>query len=78
MGVPVLSDDVLRVGKATKEDSEQNPRLVDIPDLGKEFVGKARSGTTSWPRLNSNSKRTTRRSIWVRSAGESWLKPSSG
>jgi hypothetical protein len=30
MGVPVIPDDQLRVGKATEEDSPTNPRLVDI------------------------------------------------
>ncbi len=41
MGVPVLGDDVLKVGKATEEDTPNNPRLVDIPQFGHEFVGKA-------------------------------------
>jgi hypothetical protein len=39
MGLQPLSDDQLKVGKATKEDSPNNKRLVDL--LGDEFVGKA-------------------------------------
>jgi hypothetical protein len=41
MGVEPLSDDLLKVGKATEGESPKNQRLVDIPNLGKEFVGKA-------------------------------------
>lgn len=34
MGLPVIGDDDLRVGKATEEDSDANPRLVDVsPDF---------------------------------------------
>jgi len=38
---PVISDDALRVGKATEESQATNPKLVDIKDFGKEFVGNA-------------------------------------
>jgi hypothetical protein len=31
----------LRVGKATEESQPTNPKLVDIKDFGKEFVGNA-------------------------------------
>jgi heme peroxidase len=41
MGEPVISDDNLRIGKATEESRPTNPRLVDIKDFGKEFVGNA-------------------------------------
>jgi Animal haem peroxidase len=41
MGLPVISDDHLKVGKATEEDQRSNPRLVDLKDVGKEFAGKA-------------------------------------
>lgn len=41
IGVEALSDDVLKVGKATEQESPKNQRLVDIPNFGKEFVGKA-------------------------------------
>ena len=41
MGVPLLTDDQLRVGKATEESQPTNPRLVDIKHVGKEFVHKA-------------------------------------
>jgi hypothetical protein len=41
MSVPVISDDDLRIGKATEQDSAANPRLVDLPGVGREFVGKA-------------------------------------
>jgi hypothetical protein len=41
MGVAVLSDDQLKIGKATEESQPTNPRLVDIKDFGKEFVGRA-------------------------------------
>lgn len=57
MGVEPLSDDLLKVGKATEGDSPENQRLVDIPNFGKEFVGKAPSGTTFSRRLSSSSKR---------------------
>ena len=40
MGAPVISDDNLKIGKATEESQATNPRLVDIKDVGKEFVGK--------------------------------------
>jgi len=38
---PVIGDDALRVGKATEESQATNPKLVDIKDFGKEFVGNA-------------------------------------
>jgi hypothetical protein len=38
MGVPVIPDDRLRVGKATEDDSAANPRLTDISP---RFAGKA-------------------------------------
>jgi len=38
---PVISDDDLRVGKATEESQSTNPKLVDIKDFGKEFIGNA-------------------------------------
>jgi hypothetical protein len=41
MGLPVISDEHLKVGKATEEDQPSNPRLVDLKDVGKEFAGKA-------------------------------------
>jgi Animal haem peroxidase len=41
MGLPVISDDRLKVGKATEEDSAKNKRLVDIPKVGKEFEDNA-------------------------------------
>jgi hypothetical protein len=41
MGVPVIGDDQLKVGKATEDTQSTNPRLVDLKDVGKEFVGKA-------------------------------------
>jgi hypothetical protein len=41
MGLPVISDDHLKVGKATEEDQPSNPRLVDLEEVGKEFAGKA-------------------------------------
>jgi hypothetical protein len=41
MGEQVISDDHLRVGKATEEGQPTNPKLVDIKDFGKEFAGNA-------------------------------------
>jgi hypothetical protein len=41
MGVPVLDDDVLKVGKANEDDQPKNQKLGDIPKFGKEFVGRA-------------------------------------
>jgi len=41
MCAPVLGDDQLKIGKATEQSQPTNPRLVDIKDFGKEFVGKA-------------------------------------
>jgi hypothetical protein len=41
MGVPVITDDHLKVGKATEESQTTNPKLVDIQQFGKEFVGNA-------------------------------------
>jgi hypothetical protein len=41
MGLEPLSDNMLKVGKATEGESPKNQRLVDIPNFGKEFVGKA-------------------------------------
>jgi hypothetical protein len=41
MGQEVISDDNLKVGKATEEDQAKNPRLVDVKDFGKEFAGNA-------------------------------------
>ena len=41
MGVPVIGDDQLKVGKATEDTQSTNPRLVDLKDVGNEFVGKA-------------------------------------
>ena len=41
MGAPVIDDDHLKVGKATEESQAANPRLVDIKDFGREFIGKA-------------------------------------
>src|SRR5207247_1250962 len=41
IGAPVVSDDDLKIGKATEESQATNPRLVDIKDVGKEFAGSA-------------------------------------
>src|SRR5205823_5931441 len=41
MGLPALGDDVLRIGKATEADHAKNIRLVDLPNVGKDFIGKA-------------------------------------
>lgn len=40
-GQEVISDDNLKVGKATEADQPNNPKLVGIKDFGKEFVGNA-------------------------------------
>ncbi|PYR54779.1 MAG: hypothetical protein DMF91_25980 [Acidobacteria bacterium] len=37
----MISDDNLKVGKATEADQPNNPTLVSIKDFGKEFVGNA-------------------------------------
>ena len=41
MGVSVIGDDHLRIGKATEDAQAGNPRLVDLKDVGKEFAGNA-------------------------------------
>ena len=41
MGQEVISDDNLKVGKATEADQPNNPRLVDLEGFGKEFAGNA-------------------------------------
>ena len=41
MGRAVISDEDLKVGKATEESQPTNPKLVDIKHFGKEFVGQA-------------------------------------
>jgi hypothetical protein len=41
MSVRVIGDDDLRIGKATEDDAANNPRLVDLPGVGREFAGKA-------------------------------------
>jgi len=41
MGERVISDDNLKVGKATEESRPTNQKLVDIKDFGREFVGNA-------------------------------------
>jgi hypothetical protein len=41
MGIQPLTDDQLKVGKATEGESPSNQRLIDIPAIGKQFVGKA-------------------------------------
>jgi hypothetical protein len=41
MSQAVISDDHLKVGKATEADQPTNPTLVSIKDFGKEFVGNA-------------------------------------
>jgi hypothetical protein len=41
MGVPVINDDKLKIGKATEDSQSTNPRLIDLEGVGKEFIGKA-------------------------------------
>jgi hypothetical protein len=41
LGEDVISDDLLKVGKATADDTARNPKLVDIRELGHEFKHKA-------------------------------------
>jgi Animal haem peroxidase len=41
MGVEPLSDELLKVGKATEGETPKNQLLVNIPTFGEEFAGKA-------------------------------------
>jgi hypothetical protein len=41
MGEQVIDDGLLKIGKATEEDSPKNQKLVDLKDFGGEFVKNA-------------------------------------